>query len=120
MPNRKRCHDPSYSLGLRQQSFFHGEADTTVQLATVRKFTRLMQDAGNRCELKTYPGAPHGFFNLRGNNTGAVGKKDANKKPKGQNQSSDWHHQTLRELDLFLVSLGWISGEPTIPELKTP
>ena len=98
---------------------FHGEADTTVKPLTVQKFSELMRKADNRCELKTYPGAPHGFFNLPVNNGAAGKKKDANKKSEGQDQRSVWHRQTLRELDLFLVSLGWISGEPTISELKT-
>jgi acetyl esterase len=105
--------------GLPPAIIFHGEADTTVLPATVQKFTNLMKDAGNRCELKTYPRAPHSFFNLPGNKGAAGKKKDANKKSEGQDQRSVWHRQTLRELDLFLVSLGWISGEPTIPEMKT-
>jgi acetyl esterase len=106
--------------GLPPAIIFHGEADTTVQPATAHKFTTLMQDAGNRCELKTYPGAPHGFFNLPGNSGAAAKKNNANKKSEGQDQRSVWHRQTLRELDLFLVSLGWISGEPTIPATKAP
>lgn len=106
--------------GLPPAIIFHGEADTTVPPVTVQKFTRLMQDAGNRCELRTYPGAPHGFFNLPGNNSAANKKKEAKRKAEGQDQRSVWHRQTLRELDLFLVSLGWISGEPTIPEVKNP
>ncbi len=105
--------------GLPPAIIFHGEADTTVKLVTVQKFSELMNEAGNRCELKIYPGAPHGFFNLPGNNGAAAKKKDAKKKAEGQDQRSGWHRQTLRELDLFLVSLGWMSGEPTIPELKT-
>jgi acetyl esterase len=94
---------------------FHGEADTTVKPVTVQKFSELMREAGNRCELKTYPGAPHSFFNLPGNSVAAK-KKDASKQKEGQDQRSVWHRQTLRELDLFLVSLGWISGAPTISE----
>lgn len=105
--------------GLPPAIVFHGEADTTVKPVTVQMFSKLMREAGNRCELKTYPGAPHGFFNLPGNNGAGAKKKDGNKKAEGQDQRSVWHRQTLRELDLFLVSLGWISGEPTIPEMKT-
>ena len=105
--------------GLPPAIIFHGEADTTVLPATVQKFSDLMREAGNRCELRTYPGAPHGFFNLPGNNGAAAKKKEARKNAEGQDQRSVWHRQTLRELDLFLISLGWISGEPTIPGLKT-
>jgi acetyl esterase/lipase len=106
--------------GLPPAIIFHGESDTTVPPATARKFTTLMQDAGNRCELKTYPGAPHGFFNLPGEGGGGAKKKSTKKVAAGQDQRSVWHRVTLRELDLFLVSLGWISGEPAIPETKTP
>lgn len=107
--------------GLPPAIIFQGEADTTVRLATVKKFSSLMKEAGNRCELKTYPDAPHGFFNLSGKND-AAGKKNvgADKKSDGLNQRQKWHQQTLRELDLFLVSMGWLSGEPSIPKMRTP
>jgi acetyl esterase/lipase len=47
-----------------------------------------MQAAGNRCELRGYPGQPHGFFN----HGRAEGK----------------YAETLAAADEFLVSLGWI------------
>lgn len=107
--------------GLPPAIIFHGEADTTVKVASVKKFTELMHDSGNRCELKTYPGAPHGFFNLSGNSRGSAKKTEAtSKKGEAQNQRQRWHRQTLRELDLFLISLGWISGETSIPALTAP
>jgi acetyl esterase/lipase len=74
--------------GLPPTIIFHGEADTTVPYATAAAFTRLMQAAGNRCELRGYPGQPHGFFN----HGRAEGK----------------YAETLAAADDFLVSLGWI------------
>lgn len=74
--------------GLPPTIIFHGEADTTVPYATAEAFTRLMRAAGNRCELRGYPGQPHGFFNH-----GRAGGKYA---------------ETLAAADDFLVSLGWL------------
>ncbi len=70
---------------------FHGKADTTVPYATAEAFTRVMQAAGNRCELVGYEGQPHGFFNH-----GRKGGKYA---------------ETLAASDAFLVSLGWIGAK---------
>ncbi len=74
---------------------FHGEADTTVPFATARDFTTVMKKAGNRCELKAYPGAGHGFFNA-----GRAGNKA--------------FLSTLNETDEFLKSLGWLTGPATV------
>lgn len=41
----------------------HGTADKTVPFENAERFTRLMNEAGNRCELKAYEGKGHGFFN---------------------------------------------------------
>ncbi len=94
---------------------FHGEADTTVRIQTVEKFTELMTKAGNRCELHRFPGAPHGFFNARAEaaNGTKPGQKKSAKSPKAQSageQRQGWHEQTLKQLDDFLVSLNWISA----------
>lgn len=72
---------------------FHGEEDKTVSIQSARQFTEAMTKAGNRCELKAYPGQGHGFFN--------AGRGDAFAK-------------TLREADAFLVSLGWLEGPDTV------
>ena len=128
--------------GLPPTIIFHGRADTTVNVKTVEKFTELMQNDGNRCELRLYDGAPHGFFNAPNNTQiktkaadGAqqadVSPDEKTKKAQGkkgissdaaqlQQQRLVWHAQTLQELDKFLASLGWISGPPTltIPDAK--
>lgn len=68
---------------------FHGEADTTVPFAIVEKFAILMKRAGNRCELISFPGEKHGFFN-----TGRAPVEIAAK--------------LLRDTDVFLGSLGYL------------
>ena len=74
---------------------FHGKADTTVPFVTAEAFAVAMQKAGNRCELAAFEGQKHGFFNFgRGDDTMA--------------------RETLRQTDKFLVSLGWLSGEPAV------
>ncbi|MFO0977673.1 MAG: alpha/beta hydrolase [Planctomycetaceae bacterium] len=126
--------------GLPPVIIFHGRADSTVNVKTVEKFAELMESSGNRCDLKLYDGAPHGFFNAPNNGQAratknaekkadqpgdekakkAQGKKGAAADAQAPQQKAVWHAQTLEELDKFLASLGWISGPPTleIPEAK--
>jgi len=73
---------------------FFGSRDAHVPVATAEDYVRRMEQAGARCELHVYEGQPHGFFN-RGRNARC-------------------YAQTVREMDRFLASLGWLSGEPTI------
>ncbi|MBI3465450.1 MAG: serine hydrolase [Planctomycetes bacterium] len=70
---------------------FHGEADSTVPFAQAQQFTERMKAAGNRCELVSYPGKGHGFFNF-----GRDG-----------NQS---FANSLRHLDAFLVGLNYLQA----------
>ena len=44
---------------------FHGTADETVPLENAERFTRLMKEAGNICELTSFKGQGHGFFNYQ-------------------------------------------------------
>ena len=69
----------------------HGRADTTVPFRSAEVFTEEMKAAGNRCELRGYDGQPHGFFNRE-----------------------PWLTKTLIEADVFLESLGWVAGKPTL------
>ncbi len=96
---------------------FHGEADSTVRIGTVIEFTKRMTAAGNRCDLKTFPTAPHGFFNLREAPQPSAEAEKSKKRAAGSDpqQYRQWHLRTLLQLDQFLASLGWISGEPTLP-----
>lgn len=72
---------------------FHGRADTTVPFESAQIFTERMKVAGNPCTLIGYPDQPHGFFNR-----------------------DPFMTNTLIRTDEFLVSLGWLSGPPTLKE----
>ena len=74
---------------------FHGKADTVVKYASVEKFAQAMKEAGRRCELVGFEGAKHGFFNY-GRDGGAA------------------YIKTVRAADVFLESLGFLKGKPTL------
>lgn len=76
---------------------FHGDADSTVPHLTVQRFTEVMIEHGNICELKTYEGAGHGFFNA------------------GRNGNKNFR-DTMRQADAFLVKHGFLKGPATIDE----
>jgi dipeptidyl aminopeptidase/acylaminoacyl peptidase len=76
----------------------HGKEDATVSYAGIEKFVEAMTKAGNRCELEGYDGAGHGFFNYA--------RKSADNR----------YAATLRRMDAFLKSLGYLEGEPTLQE----
>ena len=69
---------------------FHGEADRVVPVWTARRFAEAMKAKGNRCELKTYPGQPHGFFNYR-------------------NGRNPYYDKTVAEMDRFLQEIGFLA-----------
>ncbi len=66
----------------------HGTADKAVPHENVVRFEKAMNEAGNRCELKSFEGAAHGFFNPR---------------PK----SMDHYYAVVAHMDAFIDSLGW-------------
>jgi acetyl esterase/lipase len=71
---------------------FHGTADTTVPISQAERFCEAMKKHGNRCELKSYEGRQHGFFNY------------------GRGDGSDYR-STLQAMDEFLVSIGYLKRE---------
>lgn len=75
--------------GLPPTIIFHGESDTTVPYRSAELFTEAMIAAENRCELVGYPGQGHGFFNAHRSDNSA-------------------YQDTIRRVDDFLVSLGWL------------
>ncbi|NOU36724.1 MAG: alpha/beta hydrolase [Kiritimatiellaceae bacterium] len=68
-----------------------GTADQLVPVSTAEKYKMLMEQVGSRCDLKLYEGAKHAFFN-----------------------SGKAFESTLLEADKFLISLGYLKGEPTL------
>ncbi|MFT4547215.1 MAG: acetyl esterase [Verrucomicrobiales bacterium] len=78
---------------------FLGEKDSLIPVSTAKRFQKTMQDAGVKSDLHTYPGQPHGFFNE------AKGGKKI-------------FLDTLRKTDAFLVSLGFLKGEPSEAQLE--
>lgn len=50
--------------GLPPSILFHGTSDETVPFENARRFRDRMQSSGNICELVTYSGKKHGFFNM--------------------------------------------------------
>ena len=72
---------------------FHGDADQIIPHENARRFKRLMDEAGNACELVTYAAADHGFFN------------------KGRKRNR--YEDTTRRLDGFLTKLGFIAPQTT-------
>jgi acetyl esterase/lipase len=75
---------------------FLGTEDHLVPVATAERYRDLMREAGARCDLHLYEGEGHAFFNYR----------------EGENP---YYNRTVRATDRFLVSLGYLEGEPTLP-----
>ena len=73
------------SAGVPPTIIFHGQADSTVPFKTVEAFDKVMQTAGNRCELVGYPDQTHGFFNH--------GRSD-----------NKYYRETTLKMDEFLTS----------------
>jgi hypothetical protein len=59
-----------------------------------------MQESGSRCDLFSYEGQGHGFFNFQ----------------KEINAENKYFLETVYQTDLFLESLGYLSGKPTVRE----
>jgi acetyl esterase/lipase len=55
--------------GLPPAIVLHGSEDQLVPVDNSYKFARLMEEHGNVCRLRVYPGAPHAFFNYGFNGT---------------------------------------------------
>jgi len=72
---------------------FLGTKDSLIPVATAESYAAKMKEVGGRCDLHLYKGQPHGFFNP---------------------QNKKHYHLTVLEMDRFLISLGWLQGEPTI------
>jgi acetyl esterase len=78
---------------------FFGTEDRFLEGA--RYMQKRMLAEGIRCELKTWDGLPHGFFNW------------------GRYENKPFV-ETMRATDQFLASLGYLDGEPTIENYQPP
>lgn len=72
---------------------FLGTEDKLIPVATAEEYKRRMEEKGRRCDLHLYEGQPHGFFNY------------------GRREN---YVATVTEMDRFLASLGYLTGEPTV------
>ena len=70
---------------------FVGTEDKLIPIKTIADYDQKMKKVGSICEVIFYDGAEHSFFN------------------KGED-----FVDTLYRADIFLKSLGYIDGEPTI------
>ncbi|TFH50383.1 MAG: alpha/beta hydrolase, partial [Bacteroidia bacterium] len=68
-----------------------GTKDKFIPVGTAKKYQEEMEKVGSRCDLLFYEGQPHGFFNFK---------------------NPEYYRITLLEADKFLISIGFLSGEP--------
>lgn len=71
--------------------FFLGMNDHLVPVAVGEAYRARVAELGGRCDLHLFPGQGHGFFNFQG----------------GKNP---YFGETLREMDDFLASLGYLES----------
>ena len=76
--------------------FFIGDNDKYIPVSTARNFKSKLEAVGSRCDLFVYENQPHGFFN------------------KWKKDGEAYFLETTYEADVFLESLGFIKGKPTI------
>jgi len=74
---------------------FLGTEDKLIPVETAKNYEQKMRSVGSRCDTIFYDGQPHGFFN------------------KGRNEDK-YYVETVQTMDEFLISLGWLTGKPTI------
>lgn len=74
---------------------FFGSRDNLVPVETAKRFREQCTSHGVNSELVVYEGEGHGFFN--------VNKKEGR-----------YYLKTVEASDRFLVTLGWLEGEPSV------
>jgi acetyl esterase len=76
-----------------------GTVDKLIPVSTIKRFEDNMKHYGVRCDVVLYQGQGHSFFNAK-------------------NENGKYTRKTLREIDRFLTSLGYLSGDPTLKDSK--
>jgi acetyl esterase/lipase len=77
---------------------FFGTKDDLVPVKTAKLYKSKMEEVGSRCDLFLYPDQKHGFFNYKGD--------------------LKYFKETVQQADIFLESLGYLKGKPTIANFK--
>jgi len=75
--------------------FLLGDQDHLIPVSVADEYKTKMDSVGSRCDVVIYKGQRHGFFNPT-------------------EKSNEYYLKTTREADKFLVSLGYLKGEPTL------
>lgn len=96
--DRWREFSPLHNItaGVPPAIVFLGTEDLLLPVSTAAAFKKRMNEVGTRCDVWTYPGQKHAFFNDR-------------------NGNNPYFAATVYEADRFLASLGYLDGEPTVP-----
>lgn len=74
---------------------FLGKKDHLIPTSIVENYRTKMESVGSRCDLHLYDDAKHGFFN-------------------NYKYDGEFYIKTVREADLFLISLNYLVGKPQI------
>ena len=72
-----------------------GSEDGLIPVSTAEQFKQRMTAADSRCDVWIYKDQPHGFFNYF-------------------DGSNPCYNATVHQLDRFLASLGYLTGEPAM------
>lgn len=75
-----------------------GTKDKLFTPALAKQYQQKMESFGVRCDLILYKDQDHAFFNI--------------------NKSEEMHYQTMKDADIFLTSLGYLQGPPTVSEFR--
>ena len=71
---------------------FLGTMDKLIPVETAKYYKLVMEKVGSRCDLHLYEGEGHGFFKFK----------------------QEYYKKTVFEMDKFLISIGFLSGKPTL------
>ncbi len=79
--------------------FMLGSNDNLIPVSVGEEFARLVEARGGRCDLHIYEGGRHSFFNIN-----------------AKERDATFFVETLKDVDNFIVSLGYLDGEDFVEE----